>query len=55
MNPEDTRDCDGFPGLAPDTKPCTCTRACIPQGITKEQTCREHLCCGDAGDCSGCE
>ena len=24
-------------------KPCTCTIACIPQGITEEQTCRLQI------------
>lgn len=43
------------PGQPDAPVPCTCTLACIPQGITEAQTCRMQLeCCGDPGDCGTC-
>lgn len=35
---------------------CTCTLACIPQGLEGEQVCRlsDDTCCGDPGDCGMC-
>jgi hypothetical protein len=36
---------DDYPAFEEDeeeTEPCTCTLACIPQGITSEQHCRQQ-------------
>lgn len=34
--------CPGYPEDE-TIEPCTCTIACIPQGITEDQTCRLSL------------
>ena len=60
MNPEDTRDCDGFPGLAAEDRiKEILTEAGFPARMTfifsGDVTVRADDCpCGDAGDCSGC-
>lgn len=36
-------------------KPCTCTLACIPEGIAEDQFCKESASCADMERCPACE